>query len=99
VNPPVEAPASRHGLPDTSMPKDSSAASSFSPARETKRLPPITESGWSGGKRVPALVTTLSPARTAPARIRPCARLRVSARPRSTIRVSSRWGVASIFAG
>src|SRR5918994_1231497 len=64
-------PASRQQRPSTRTPNSPKAASSFSPARDTKRSARSTDRGSSAPMREPALVTTTSPTRTLPERIRP----------------------------
>ena len=61
----------------------SSAVASLSPPRETKAGPRSTSSAASPGIDVPAFVTRRPSTRTRPAMTSACARLRVSARPRS----------------
>ena len=92
MKPPVEAPTSRHSRPSTGMTKHSSARSSFSPPRETKRGRSATAISTSRDTSVPGFDARApsAPSVTSPAITAAAARLRLSKSPRSTISVSSR---------
>ena len=85
------AEVERSGGRRTAMPQRASAASSFSPPRETKRssASSVTSSSQSSGSSSPALRGTAQPAgarqRTPRCAISRCAAERVGARPRATI--------------
>ncbi len=94
MKPPVEAPTSRQIRPAGSIANASSAAASLCPPRETYGSGASTASTTEGSTRSPDLrsrrARSPSPTRTRPARTRACARVRDSARPRSTSSWSSR---------
>ena len=67
VNPPVEAPRSRHTRPAGSTPNAESASSSFNPPRDTYRSGSETESSASSATICDALTNVSVPERTRPA--------------------------------
>ena len=94
MNPPVEAPTSTHALLFHLHPElFQSAVQLLSGARDEAVLR-LDGERLAGATRRPAFVTTWPPTRTEPARIKPCARLLFSARPRSTSRASNRCGAS-----
>src|SRR5829696_4822636 len=91
VKPPVEAPASRARRPATGTGKRSSAASSFSPPRPTKRGPgPTTSTACPGSTRWAGFEAGAPPTSTRPAATASRACSRVGARPRRTSSTSRR---------
>src|SRR5215210_871216 len=90
ANPPVEAPMSRQSRPATSRRSVSRAWLSFSPPRETKRGGTSTATSTESSTWVPGF----SKPGTRPASTSACACVRLSARPRSTSRTSSRFFTA-----
>ena len=90
TKPPVEAPTSSAERPATSIPNVSSAASSFSPARETNRGRSLRARAAPESTRVPALSPTCPPTSTNPAMIRARAAVRLGARPRENTSSSRR---------
>ena len=99
MKPPVEAPTSRQILPPTEMFQKPTAASSFSPPRETNLGRDSTLMSEFSGKREPGLIREgcwrvpvfASETFTCPARISACALLRDSARPFSIRSMSRRF--------
>src|SRR4029077_10177068 len=90
VNPPVEAPTSRHILPTTSICQYTSARSSLSPPRLTYlRSSPSRRTTASSSPCAPALSTFWSLTNTLPARMRAWARSREATSRRSTRSLSS----------
>jgi len=73
VKPPVDAPTSAQVRPRTSRASASSAASSFSPPRETKRGPASNRQRGIGIYRGGRLERGLTFTRTCPAMMRACA--------------------------
>ena len=95
VNPPVEAPASSARRPATSTANRSSAATSFSPPRETKRAGgPSRWTGSSGDTSRPGRSARAPETSTSPASMASCARARDSVSPRRTSSRSSRRRMA-----
>ena len=91
MNPPVEAPASRTVRPDTSTPKRSSAASSFSPPRDAnRRAGRAMAIDSSGMTSMLDLAAGRPPTLTLPDRMALVASERLAAIPRRTISTSRR---------
>src|ERR1035441_10688234 len=91
LNPPVEAPTSRHTLPLRSICQCSRAFSSLRPPRLTyRRSSPSRRSVAVESMDAPALSTFCSLTRTFPASMSACARSRDGVRPRSTSNLSRR---------
>src|SRR5690554_2438413 len=104
VKPPVDWPTSRQMRPRTSSPPCASAPASLSPPRETKRSDSSgsTSSPAPGHSSCEGLRTGVPSARTRPAAMASCARVREAASPRSTSSASARsrppWSCEAVSA-